>query len=183
MANQKIVYKIKGMHCASCAILINKTLERTKGVKSANANYGSEKLLLEYDPAEAKIEDIHALVKKLGYTLILPKEGVNEEEAAEKARLDELKSLKKRTIISFALATPIIIYYMAVHMLNLQHVHAVTLGGYFIDLNWVYLIMTTPIQFGVGWPFYRNTWTALRAGSASMDVLVEPARRAVHVFL
>ena len=172
MANQKIVYKIKGMHCASCAILINKTLERTKGVKSANANYGSEKLLLEYDPAEAKIEDIHALVKKLGYTLILPKEGVNEEEAAEKARLDELKSLKKRTIISFALATPIIIYYMAVHMLNLQHVHAVTLGGYFIDLNWVYLIMTTPIQFGVGWPFYRNTWTALRAGSASMDVLV-----------
>src|SRR3990167_4610668 len=182
MANQKIVYKIKGMHCASCAILINKTLERTKGVKSANANYGSEKLLLEYDPAEAKIEDIHALVKKLGYTLILPKEGVNEEEAAEKARLDELKSLKKRTIISFALATPIIIYYMAVHMLNLQHVHAVTLGGYFIDLNWVYLIMTTPIQFGVGWPFYRNTWTALRAGSASIDVLVVLGTTSAYLF-
>ena len=169
---EKIVYRIKGMHCASCAILINKTLERTKGVKSANANYGSERLLLEYDPEEVKTEDIHALVKKLGYSLILPKEGVSEEEEAEKARLYEIASLKKRTIISFALAAPIIIYYMAVHMLNLQHVHAITLSGYFIDLNWIYLIMTTPIQFGVGWPFYRNTWTALRAGSASMDVLV-----------
>ena len=182
MATQKIVYKIKGMHCASCAILITKTLQRTKGVASANANYGSEKLLLEYDPSAVKIEDINNLVKKLGYTLILPREGVSEEEAAEKARLDEIRSLKKRTIISFALATPIIIYYMAVHMLNLQHIHAVTLGGYFIDLNWIYLIMTTPIQFGVGWPFYRNAWTALRAGSASMDVLVVLGTTAAYLY-
>ena len=169
---EKVVYKIKGMHCASCAVLITKTLQRTKGVSNVNANYGSERLLLEYDSAQIKIEDVHKLVRKLGYTLILPKEGVSEEEEAEKARLEEIASLKKRVIISFVLATPIIVYYMAVHMLNLQHVHAITLSGYFIDLNWIYLIMTTPIQFGVGWPFYRNTWTALRAGSASMDVLV-----------
>ena len=172
MATEKKVFKIKGMHCASCAILITKTLQRTKGVSSANANYGSEKLLLEYDSGTVTIETVNGLMKKLGYTLILPQEGASEEESAEKARLAEIASLKKRTIISFLLATPIIVYYMLVHMLNLQHVHAIMLGGVFIDLNWIYLIMTTPIQFGVGWPFYRNTWTALRAGSASMDVLV-----------
>ncbi|KKU60276.1 MAG: Heavy metal translocating P-type ATPase [Parcubacteria group bacterium GW2011_GWA2_47_12] len=172
MATEKKVFKIKGMHCASCAILITKTLQRTKGVSSANANYGSEKLLLEYDSGTVTIETVNGLMKKLGYTLILPQEGASEEESAEKARLAEIASLKKRTIISFSLATPIIVYYMLVHMLNLQHVHALTIGGTFIDLNWVYLIMTTPIQFVVGWPFYRNTWTALRAGSASMDVLV-----------
>ena len=172
MATEKKVFKIKGMHCASCAILITKTLQRTKGVSSANANYGSEKLLLEYDSSTVTIETVNGLMKKLGYTLILPQEGASEEESAEKARLAEIASLKKRTIISFLLATPIIVYYMLVHMLNLQHVHAIMLGGVFIDLNWIYLIMTTPIQFGVGWPFYRNTWTALRAGSASMDVLV-----------
>src|SRR3989338_1948692 len=160
------------MHCASCAILITKTLQRTKGINMANANYGSEKLLLEYDPEAVTLETVNGLMKKLGYTLILPQEGASEEESAEKARLAEIASLKKRVIISFLLATPIIVYYMLVHMLNLQHVHAITLGGIFIDLNWIYLIMTTPIQFGVGWPFYRNTWTALRAGSASMDVLV-----------
>lgn len=183
MANTaKIVYKIKGMHCASCAILITKTLQRIKGISNVNANYGSERLLLEYDSAQVKIEDIHKLVQKLGYTLILPKEGVSEEEAAEKARLEEIQSLKKRVIISFILATPVIIYYMAVHMLNLRHVHAITLGGYFIDLNWIYLIMTTPIQFGVGWPFYRNTWTALRAGSASMDVLVVLGTTSAYLF-
>ncbi len=179
---EKAVYKIKGMHCASCAVLITKTLQRTKGVSSVNANYGSERLLMEYDPAQITLEDVHKLVRKLGYTLILPKEGVSEEEEAEKARLYEIASLKKRTIISFALATPIIVYYMAVHMLNLQHVHAIILSGYFIDLNWIYLIMTTPIQFGVGWPFYRNTWTALKAGSASMDVLVVLGTTSAYLF-
>src|SRR3989344_5501295 len=169
---EKIIFRIKGMHCASCAVLITKTLQKTKGIINANANYGSEKLLLEYDPSQIKTEDISSLIHKLGYTLILPREGVSEEEVAEKARIKEIESLKKRTIVSFILATPIIVYYMAVHMLNIQHVHAITVGGYFLDLNWIYLIMTTPIQFGVGWSFYRNTWTALRAGSASMDVLI-----------
>lgn len=168
----KAIYKIKGMHCASCAVLITKTLQKTKGILSANANYGSERLLLEYDPAQITIESINMLINKLGYKLILPTEGVTEEEMTEKARIYELQSLKKRTIASFTLATPIILYYMLVHMLNLQHVHALTIGGAFIDLNWIYLLMTTPIQFFIGWPFYRNTWTALRAGSASMDVLV-----------
>jgi len=182
MATEKKVFKIKGMHCASCAILITKTLQRTKGVSSANANYGSEKLLLEYDPEAVTLETVNGLTKKLGYTLILPQEGASEEEAAEKARLAEIASLKKRVIISFLLATPIIVYYMLVHMLNLQHVHAITIGGVFVDLNWIYLIMTTPIQFGVGWPFYRNTWTALRAGSASMDVLVVLGTTSAYLF-
>ena len=183
MANtEKVVYKVKGMHCASCAVLITKTLQRTKGVASANANYGSERLLLEYDPAQVKIEDVHKLVEKLGYSLILPKAGVSEEESAEKVRLEEIHSLKKRVITAFVLAAPIIIYYMSVHMFNLKHVHAVMVGGVFVDLNWIYLILTTPIQFVIGWPFYRNSWTALRAGSASMDVLVVLGTTAAYLY-
>src|SRR3989338_5766636 len=104
MAIEKKVFKIKGMHCASCAILITKTLQRAKGVNSANANYGSEKLLLEYDPGAITLDAVNELMKKLGYTLILPQEGTSEEESAEKARLAEIASLKKRTIISFSLA-------------------------------------------------------------------------------
>src|SRR3989344_8230240 len=38
-------------------------------------------------------------------------------------------------------------------------------------LGWAWAA-STPVQFWVGWPFYRNTYPALRAGSASMDVLV-----------
>ena len=194
--NQKIIYKVQGMHCASCAILINKTLQRLPGMISASANYGSERLLVEFDPTKLDQKKIEDLVKKLGYGLIIPKGGVHDEEEVEKAKEKEIRSLRNRTIISFALASPIIIYYMAVHMLNLEHVHALCLGGgglikglargclggYLIDLNWIYFLMTTPIQFGVGWPFYRNTWTALKAGSASMDVLVVLGTSAAYFY-
>lgn len=166
------------------------------GVVSANANYGSEKLLVEFDPQKMTSSKIEEIVKKLGYSLIVPKEGVYDEEENEKAREHEIQKLKKRTITSFVLATPIIIYYMAVHMLNLRHVHALCLGsmglvaglangcqgGALLDLNWIYLIMTTPIQFIIGWPFYRNSWTALRAGSASMDVLVVLGTSAAYFY-
>ena len=181
-------FKVHGMHCASCAILINKTLTNLKGVKSAQANYGTERLALEYDPSLVSLEKVEEIVKKLGYSLILPKEGAKEEEIAEQERAKNIRSLRNRVILSFVLASPIIGYYMATHMFNLTHIHALCFGpgglaeifggktgcagGNLLDLNWIYWIMTTPIQFGVGWPFYRNAWTALRVGSSSMDVLV-----------
>ena len=41
-----------------------------------------------------------------------------------------------------------------------------------IDLNYIYWILSTPIQFVIGWTFYRNAFTAVRVGAANMDVLV-----------
>ena len=190
--NQKTeskIFKIKGMHCAACAVLISKTLARQKGVITASANFGSETLNIEFDDSLITVSQINELMKKLGYGLIIPKEGgtqEDEEELAEIEKAKEIQNLKKRVIVSFILALPIIGYYMAVHMFNLEHIHALCFGdgglikgltegcysGTLIDLNWIFWILTTPIQFGVGWPFYRNTWTALKVGSASMDVLV-----------
>ncbi|MEK7150852.1 MAG: heavy metal translocating P-type ATPase [Patescibacteria group bacterium] len=186
MATMKQSFRVQGMHCANCSVLIHKILSAQKGVSLANANYSSERLIVEYDPAVIKLEAMEQLLKKVGYTLILPKEGVAEEEEVEQHRIAEIKKLKRLTIISFALAMPIILYYMAVHMLNLQHGHALCVGspdtlikvidgvctGTLVDLNWIYLIMTTPIQFFVGWSFYRNAYTALKVGSTNMDVLV-----------
>ncbi|OHA53455.1 MAG: copper-translocating P-type ATPase [Candidatus Terrybacteria bacterium RIFCSPLOWO2_01_FULL_58_14] len=175
------------MHCASCSVLINKNLGRLPGIVEVNANYGSERMALTFDPEKTPLSSIEAILKKLGYTLVQPKSGEAEEEAEEKARTEHLRSLKKRVIISFVLSSPIIFYYMATHMFNLTHIHALCFGsglgeifggttgcanGWLLDLNWIFWVVATPVQFWVGWPFYRNTYTALRAGSASMDVLV-----------
>lgn len=184
MAVESHTFRVKGMHCASCSVLISKNLERLPGVEKANANYGSERLALTYDPAKTPLEKIKQTLGKLGYTILEPKTGEREEELAEEARLEELRSLRRRVIISFILASPVIFYYMATHMFNLEHVHAICfgagglfggsgcIGGFLLDFNWIFWIVTTPVQFWVGWPFYRNTWTALRAGTFSMDVLV-----------
>lgn len=183
---ERKIYKVRGMHCAACANLINKFLIKQKGVKEANANFGSESLNVAYEPETITPEKINEALGKMGYAIIISDEESKSEELFEQEREKEIKSLKNRTIISFILSSPIIAYYMAVHMFNLEHIHAFCLGeggliaglasgcqsGLLLDFNWIFLALTTPVQLGVGWIFYRNAWTAVKVGSASMDVLV-----------
>ncbi|KKU04957.1 MAG: Copper-translocating P-type ATPase CopA [Parcubacteria group bacterium GW2011_GWA2_45_30] len=51
-----------------------------------------------------------------------------------------------------------------------------------IDLNYFYWALSTPIQFIIAWPFYRNSFTAIRVGSANMDVLVALGTSAAYFY-
>ena len=174
----KLVLKIKGMHCASCSVLIDKLLSKQEGVVSIHTNYGAEKTAVEFNETKISLEKIDELINKLGYDLIRPDEKgatAKQEEEAEAKRIEEAK---RRVIASFVLSAPIIIYYMLIHMFNLKHVHAI--GG--IDLNYIYWVLSTPIQFIIAWPFYRNSWTSIRVGSANMDVLVALGTSAAYFY-
>ena len=55
------VYKVSGMHCASCEILIEKKLLDIKNIKSVNASTGKGEVVIEYDgdrPSPHKLNDI-----------------------------------------------------------------------------------------------------------------------------
>lgn len=173
----KIVLKVKGMHCASCAILIDKLLAKQPGVVSTTTNYGAQKVALEFDESKISLETIDGFVNKLGYDVIRPDEATSLEDE-EKAEQKELQLAKRRVIASFAIASPIIAYYMGVHMFNLPHIHQ--LWG--IDLNYFYWALSTPIQFVIAWSFYRNAWAAVRIGAANMDVLVVLGTTAAYLY-
>ncbi len=175
----KLVLKVKGMHCSSCSVLIDKVVGREAGILSIHTNFGAEKTALEFDETKISLEKIDQLINQLGYDLIRPDEegsiSVAEEEHKEEKLISEAR---RRAIASFILAAPIVIYYMVIHMFNLKHIHQ--LGG--IDLNYFYWILSTPIQFVIGWPFYRNAYTAARVGSANMDVLVVLGTSAAYFY-
>ena len=223
----KLVLKVKGMHCASCSILIDKLLGQQPGVTSIKTNYGAEKTAVEFDESKISLEKMDELVHKMGYDIIRPDEQsatVEEEEVKEARKIDEAR---RRVIASFALSAPIILYYMLIHMFNVTHVHELFdflnqafprltgtgfmgYGAYFtsmffwlvaqpfawitslfvdvanppfrIDLNYFYWILSTPIQFIIAWPFYRNSFTAIRVGSANMDVLVALGTSAAYFY-
>ncbi len=65
--NARSTLKISGMHCASCAVNIEKNLNKTAGVIKANVNFANEKAYVEYNSAAAKEDDFVKLIKKLGY--------------------------------------------------------------------------------------------------------------------
>lgn len=175
---KKVVLKVKGMHCASCSVLIDKLVGKQPGVSSVKTNYGSAKTAIEFDESKISLEKIDGFVNKLGYDIIRPDEesGSIEEEEAKEAK--QIAQAKKRVVAAAVLATPIVIYYMLIHMFNLTHVHAV----WGIDLNYIYWVLSTPIQFIIGWPFYRNAFTAIRVGSANMDVLVVLGTTAAYLY-
>ncbi|MFP4143355.1 MAG: copper ion binding protein, partial [Thermoplasmata archaeon] len=60
---------IEGMHCASCAQAIEKSLDKLEGVDDSNVSYGSERASIEYDTSKVKMDDISKAVKKAGYSM------------------------------------------------------------------------------------------------------------------
>lgn len=77
----KQVFKIIGMHCASCALTIEKTVSGLNGIKSAQVNFASETLLVEFDELKINADALRKTVSEAGYTLVLPKEEIKTEQA------------------------------------------------------------------------------------------------------
>ena len=71
----KKIIKIKGMHCASCASTIEKTLKNAKGVSKASVNFGTESAIVEYDKRISE-EEIEKLIEGIGYGIIKEEDGI-----------------------------------------------------------------------------------------------------------
>lgn len=70
--NKPQIYRIKGMHCASCAGIIEKTFKKTDGVELVEVNYGTETVKVAYDETKTNLQDLSKKIEKLGYSLIIP---------------------------------------------------------------------------------------------------------------
>ena len=68
---KKEIFKISGMHCASCAITIEKAISKLPGIKLAQVNFASETLLVEFDEKEISAKTLKDAVKSVGYELII----------------------------------------------------------------------------------------------------------------
>ncbi len=70
MAKIKQAYPVVGMSCASCVNKVESMLNKTVGVISANVNFASEKVLIEYDDEKIDTKGLEEAVKKIGYELV-----------------------------------------------------------------------------------------------------------------
>ncbi len=65
-------FKIKGMHCASCASIIERTLKKSGDVASVEVNYGTEKAKVAFNSAKVTAHDLSKHIEPLGYSLEIP---------------------------------------------------------------------------------------------------------------
>ncbi|HOB18691.1 MAG TPA: heavy metal translocating P-type ATPase [Candidatus Methanoculleus thermohydrogenotrophicum] len=67
---KKAELKISGMHCASCALNIERALRGRDGVYEARVNLAPETATIEYDPTKASLADLEQTVSDAGYGVV-----------------------------------------------------------------------------------------------------------------
>ena len=176
-------FKIKGMHCASCASIIERTLKKTGDVESVEVNYGTEKAKVSFDPAKTTPQDLSKHIEPLGYSFEISKTahemGMSENEHAAHLGLGQTKSEKlteladMRTKVLAAL--PLAVFSIFVMGWDIGAQFGVfsemseTLYEFFHHLM---PIFATYVLFVVGKPYLLGFYRFLRYGKANMDTLI-----------
>ena len=71
---KKINLDIEGMHCGSCALLIEHTLKDIKWIQQVNVNFSAEKATITFDEEKIQLTEIQETIKHLGYKVVLADE-------------------------------------------------------------------------------------------------------------
>ena len=104
-------FPIKGMHCASCAVNIEKALTATPGVNGANVNYALAKAAVDYDENTVDEMGLHQVVEKTGYKV--PTHEQTHEMGGEDHMIHgEMKTAGRRAALAFLFAIPTLILVM-----------------------------------------------------------------------
>ncbi|MDP3765901.1 MAG: copper ion binding protein, partial [Nanoarchaeota archaeon] len=229
---------VSGMHCASCASTIEKSIKKVKGVATANVNFATEKATIEFDDKITSVSDVESAVEKAGYKIIktegagvlslkiigmdnphcvgtvdaalttlsgvIKKElSINEKaiirydplitsvekikatikaagyeplehtilDKEKEVRTAETKKVRNLFIISLLLSIPVLV-------LSFPELFGID----FADRAFVLLLLTTPVQFVVGWRFYKGAFIALKAKTANMDSLIALGTTAAFIY-
>jgi Cu+-exporting ATPase len=158
-ARDSIVLDVTGMTCASCAARIEKKLGKLPGV-SVTVNYATNKALV-LTPTGITTDELIKTVEAAGYGASVPVPDAPPPP-------DPAELLKRRVIVSAALAVPVI----ALGMIP---------GLQFYGWQWVALALATPVVFWAAWPFHRSALVNLRHGATTMDTLISLGTMAAYL--
>lgn len=159
VTNQIIELDVQGMTCASCAARIEKKLNKLDGVQ-ASVNYATEKAHV-VAPGGVGVDDLIATVQGAGYDAAVP--------VPEAPPRDRAAEIKRRLVVSAALAIPVIVLAM---IPPLQ----------FPGWQWVSLVLATPVVVWAAYPFHKSALVNLRHGASTMDTLISLGTSAAYLW-
>ncbi len=160
-----IEFAAEGMTCGSCAARIQKTLSKQDGVSEAEVNYATGRALVTIDPAKVDTEALQKAIDRLGYALEpVPEEGADLDPDHDPQRDAEERAQRQWLIrVIFSVPPTLVVVWLAMFSGEL---------GEQTWARWTQFVLTTPVQFYVGWPFLREMARRARRFTANMDTLI-----------
>ncbi|MDP2004085.1 MAG: heavy metal translocating P-type ATPase [Rubrivivax sp.] len=144
--------QIEGMTCASCVGRVEKALLKLPGVTSAAVNLATERATVQaLSTVPAAV--LRAAVEKAGYTA----RDATQPAPAPRWALPAWAPALIGALLTLPLLAPMLL---------------MPIGVDWMPNGWLQLALATPVQFGLGWRFYKAGWKAVRAGAGNMDLLV-----------
>lgn len=198
---QKETYQIKGMHCASCSSIIERTVRKMDGVEDISVNPGTESAKISFDEGKTNVENFNKKLEPLGYTIITEysdhgggamtaKEmGMSEDEHREHLglnqskteKLAELKDMKTKVFsaIPLAIFSVFVMVWEILGKYELVPAMGATTEEF---IRHLLPLFATYILFVVGKPYLLGFYRFLRYGKANMDTLIGIGTVAAYLY-
>ena len=189
---KKEIYKIKGMTCASCVITLERVLKKTNGVHSAVVNFASESALIEFDENIISESGLEKKVDGAGYHLIISNntntDSLKKEEIIKTSKMDmnsplhnhmemekqdQIKDMKIKLIVGGILS---IFIFLGSFPEWFSFVPKI------LNNNWILFLLTTPVQFWVGYQFYSGLKLLIKYKTADMNTLISIGTLAAYFY-
>lgn len=166
---------VTGMHCSSCAGLIERELQKIPGVGTATVNFAAEKAAVQYDNAQATTQQLTKAVQKAGYQAEVITQATTAKMEDKKAHF--LNKQWRKFVFSLVLSLPLLYFMLLDFFMWLPG--GETLPPYFGVISFA---LALPIQFYAGAGFYKGAWSALRMKTFSMDSLIAIGTSAAFLY-
>lgn len=175
-------YKVKGMRCASCASIIERTIKKIDGVENISVNNGTENAKISFNTEKTSPEMFNQKLESLGYSLVLPtaeEMGMTENEHAghlglnqsKKEKLKEIDDIRKGVFGALPIAV-ISIFIMAWEIFGKYNLVAPMSNTIYEFFHHLLPIFATYIFITIGKPYLLGVYRFFRYGKANMDTLI-----------
>jgi P-type Cu+ transporter len=177
---EKRTLKVIGMHCASCAGMIEKKIRARDGVKSVSVNYGNESAKVEFDSSKVGLEDMNGEIGKLGYSLV-EKGETTASPAHDHSAGNSLDSLRAKA--EFALPITIVVFVAMLWDIAAKTWSSIpNLPARMESFDAIMLVLSSIVVFWIGKPFIEGVSRFVRYGAANMDTLIGIGTLTAYVY-
>jgi Cu2+-exporting ATPase len=157
---------LENLACAACAWLIEKKLQREAGVQQAVVNLSTHRLHLEWDSNATSLSRLLAALAGIGYRA----RPWRHDEHVEHLQRESRRLLRRLAVAGFGMMQ-VMMFAGSLYVGEWRGIEA----EYRDYLNWISLLITTPVFFYSGWPLYRSAGQALQNRQLNMNVPVSLA--------
>lgn len=169
----QISLNLYGLQDGQSATALEESLLQNPGISSAAVNMAASRISISYDSSVVGIRSVVQAIEVAGCNALLSESDDTNAQLESLSKAKEIQDWKKACLFSTSFAVPVFVINMLLPMYlpSLDFGNIELLAGLYLG-DLACLILTIPVQFGIGKRFYISSYKSLKHRSPTMDVLV-----------